>query len=193
MDLTRYLWLIFMWAMYFTIHSLLASQTIKAKLGDAGLSAKNQRVIYNLIAIVFLFGILIYSGTLSSELLFTKTKLTKIIALFLGGAGVLIINAAFKQFNSKSFLGLKDEPNDLKIEGILKHIRHPIYAGTILIVAGLFFYDPRWATLLSAICIYLYLPIGIYLEEKKLVNQFGQLYNNYRKEVPAIIPRINLF
>lgn len=193
MELSQYSWLILMWSVYFTTHSLLAKQTIKSKLEAAGLSIKAQRIAYNLIAIVGLLGVLIYNGTLSSELLIAKTQHTKIIALFFGGAGVLIINAAFKQFDSRSFLGLKDELSELKIEGILKHIRHPIYAGTILMVAGLFVYDPRAATLVSALCIYVYLPIGIYFEEKKLINQFGQLYINYRKEVPAIIPKLKLF
>jgi len=193
MELSQYIWLILMWSVYFTIHSLLASQTIKSKLVEAGLPLKAQRIIYNLVAIVGLLSILIYNGTLSPEVLIPKTQFSKIAALFLGGAGVLIINAAFKQFNSGSFLGIKDEPSELRRDGILKHIRHPLYAGTILMVAGLFVYDPRTATLVSAICIYIYLPIGIYLEEKKLVNQFGQLYISYRKEVPAIIPRVKLF
>ncbi|MFT6214861.1 MAG: protein-S-isoprenylcysteine O-methyltransferase Ste14 [Roseivirga sp.] len=39
----------------------------------------------------------------------------------------------------------------------------------------------------------IYLPIGIYLEEKKLIQTYGKAYIKYKEEVPALIPKINLF
>jgi len=38
------------------------------------------------------------------------------------------------------------------------------------------------------ICIVAYFYIGSYYEEKKLVRLFGDVYENYRKEVPRIFP-----
>jgi protein-S-isoprenylcysteine O-methyltransferase Ste14 len=34
-----------------------------------------------------------------------------------------------------------------------------------------------------------YLPIGIHLEERKLIATFGEAYRRYRGEVPALWPR----
>lgn len=188
-----YLWLIFWWSLYFFTHSLLASQIVKDTLLNKGVSLKFQRLTYNFIAIIGLLSLLFYNGYIYSEVIFAKNQGLKIMALFLGGAGVLIMNAAFRQFNTKSFLGFENEQETLNKSGVLGYIRHPLYAGTILLTAGFFVYDPRWPTLVSLLCIYAYLPIGIYLEEKKLVKKFGQLYIDYKKEVPAIIPTFNLF
>lgn len=193
MEIGAYLWLIVWWSLYFFTHSLLASQIVKDTLLNKGLSLKFQRLAYNFIAIIGLLGLLFYNGYISSEVIFARHQGLKIMALFLGGAGVLIMNAAFRQFNTKSFLGFENEEETLNKSGILGYIRHPLYAGTILLTAGFFVYDPRWPTLVSLLCIYAYLPIGIYLEEKKLVKKFGQLYIDYKKEVPAIIPTFNLF
>ena len=38
------------------------------------------------------------------------------------------------------------------------------------------------------ICIVAYFYIGSYYEEKKLVRQFGEIYENYRNKVPRIFP-----
>ena len=35
-----------------------------------------------------------------------------------------------------------------------------------------------------------YLPIGIRLEEHKLIAQFGEEYRRYRREVPALFPKL---
>ncbi len=36
----------------------------------------------------------------------------------------------------------------------------------------------------------LYVRIGIYFEEKKLVKEFGDIYNKYKLQVPMLIPKI---
>jgi protein-S-isoprenylcysteine O-methyltransferase Ste14 len=33
-----------------------------------------------------------------------------------------------------------------------------------------------------------YIPIGIYFEEKKLIKMYGDQYVEYKKRVPAIFP-----
>jgi protein-S-isoprenylcysteine O-methyltransferase Ste14 len=37
---------------------------------------------------------------------------------------------------------------------------------------------------------FVYLPIGIALEERKLIAAFGEDYVRYRREVPALFPRL---
>ena len=38
---------------------------------------------------------------------------------------------------------------------------------------------------------FVYLPIGIALEERKLIAAFGEEYRRYRREVPALIPHLH--
>ena len=82
----------------------------------------------------------------------------------------------------------KEKP-ELKKEGILAHIRHPLYLGLILMFTGYFFFSPTLTNLVAWACTMLYLPFGIASEEKKLVREFGEAYTNYQKEVPMLIPK----
>ena len=64
--------------------------------------------------------------------------------------------------------------------------RHPIYLFSILFLGlrptmDLFYF-------IFYLVIVLYFIIGSYFEEKKLVERFGQIYIDYQKEVPRIIP-----
>jgi len=105
---------------------------------------------------------------------------------------------SFQCYNLREFLGIKFKgsgykKNELVENGILRYIRHPHYAGTILIVLGYVLFIPEYTSLLNATCIFLYLAIGIKLEENKLIKEFGEAYLRYIKRVPMLIPRIKIF
>lgn len=185
-----YIWLVLAWAVYFFGHSLFATDTIKEKLKALGFSLRTQRIVYVIMSTVGLLALLFINGVLGGQPLIPKSELLKIAALFFGGVGVLILNAAFKQYNVSGFLGFSSEQSELKKEGILGIIRHPLYTATILITIGFLLFDPRLASLISVICIYVYLFIGIRLEEKKLTKKYGQLYIDYKEEVPSLFPNI---
>jgi protein-S-isoprenylcysteine O-methyltransferase Ste14 len=79
--------------------------------------------------------------------------------------------------------------SELKVDGIHRFVRHPLYSGTILFVWGLFFVFPFLNNLIAVILLTLYLFIGISFEEKKLVKEFGEKYQAYILKVPMLIPR----
>lgn len=79
-------------------------------------------------------------------------------------------------------------PADAKFRTPLlyRYVRHPIYLGVLLAV---------WATprmteghLLFAIGLTAYILIGIELEERDLVAEFGDRYRRYREETAMLIP-----
>jgi methanethiol S-methyltransferase len=72
-------------------------------------------------------------------------------------------------------------------DGIYARIRHPIYFFTLLAFAAAPFMTLDRAIVLGASA--LYLAIGIPIEERKLVTLFGESYVEYRKRVPAVLPR----
>lgn len=78
--------------------------------------------------------------------------------------------------------------NKLIITGIHRHVRHPLYLGTFLFIWGLFILIPHTSLLISNFIITVYTLIGIGLEEKKLVREFGEAYRVYQKEVPKLVP-----
>lgn len=81
------------------------------------------------------------------------------------------------------------QDHTLATAGPYARIRHPQYAGFVLIMVGFFL---QWPTLLTLIM----LPILIWMytrlaksEERDAQKEFGPVWNTYIKETPAFIPR----
>ena len=168
------------WVVYFALHSILAADRLKSKF-----SPRAFRIFYVLFSTAGLLALLFYSSSISSLKFFMSVRwLSVLFTIF----GVMVIQTSFRQYSLKGFLGLTTERRELQTHGILQYVRHPIQAGIILIVVGLFILIPNLPTLISCVCILVYIPIGLYFEEKKLVASYGDQYVQYRKKVPAIIP-----
>lgn len=172
------------WILYFVLHSVLASDAVKRKV-----NRKNLRLFYSTFSLVGLLALLFWNGRIQSAHFFPSEGWTRYISLMVTTFGVMIIQIAFRQYNLRAFLGFSEEKDEFKTSGILQQIRHPIYTGTILVILGFFLFIPNLPTLVSCCIMLLYLPIGIYFEEKKLVAAYGDLYREYKKRVPSLIPR----
>jgi len=185
----NYLILCALWFMYFILHSLMASVKVKSFFTRILKSRfRYYRIFYSLISTIGLLLLLFLNASISAEFIFASKGLIRYLSLMLATLGVIVISRSFREYRLSSFIGLKDEPSELKRTGILKHVRHPIYSGTILIVIGFFLFNPTLATLVSVCCTLAYLPVGIYLEERKLIEQFGNGYLSYKQEVPSVFP-----
>lgn len=183
-----YLILALGWAVYFAAHSILATDKMKELIP---LNRQSYRIMYSLVSVIGLLILLFLNGTYPGEALIERTSFVKYVSLIMAAIGVIIANAAFKNYSVTEFLGLKKESESrLVTTGINAWVRHPLYTATILITAGFFLYDARTATAVSVGCIWIYLVIGIYLEEKKLVKVFGESYREYQQNVAAVIPFI---
>ena len=71
---------------------------------------------------------------------------------------------------------------------LYKYVRHPLYVGWFLV----FWATPTMtaAHLMFAIATTAYILVAIQLEERDLIAQHGVDYENYRKRVPMLIPRL---
>ncbi len=77
----------------------------------------------------------------------------------------------------------EDEP--LRLDGLHRYVRHPLYSGAFLILWGGVTGDFELAT---AIWASLYLLIGAWFEERRLLRLYGAEYAEYRHRVPAFVP-----
>lgn len=186
--------LVLSWITYFTLHSVLASDRIKVIVAKiSGGHFRFYRIMYSLISTLALMALLLLNASVMSVLLFESKGFVRYLSLMFATFGVIVISRAFRQYRFNSFIGLKQEVNKFTRDGILQHVRHPIYSGTILVVIGFFLFTPTLSTLISMSCILIYLPVGIYFEEKKLIRQFGEQYLSYKREVPSVFPRLKKY
>ncbi|MEQ9443643.1 MAG: isoprenylcysteine carboxylmethyltransferase family protein [Cyclobacteriaceae bacterium] len=183
------------WLLYFGLHSLLASESVKSRVQR--LLGKYYRLFYNIVAVISLLPVLLYNAILSSEPLIGSSQLRSVLefaGLAFATYGVILIHLSFKQYSKREFLGIttppEQQPEPLRTEGILQQVRHPLYAGTILIALGFWCFSPTLANLITALAWIIYTLIGIKIEEAKLLKLYGDEYREYQEEVPMLIPRL---
>jgi hypothetical protein len=69
-----------------------------------------------------------------------------------------------------------------------KIVRHPLYLG--LIIAFWVAPTMTFGRLFFAAVLTAYIVVGLLLEERDLVAEFGATYQQYRRAVPMLLPRI---
>ena len=75
-------------------------------------------------------------------------------------------------------------------KGIYTFCRHPLYANFIFIlVPGLCWQFNSWIILTTPIFMYIVFKYFIKDEEQSLIEQFGEDYIQYRKEVNSLVPK----
>ncbi|OQX17827.1 MAG: hypothetical protein BWK76_09485 [Desulfobulbaceae bacterium A2] len=74
----------------------------------------------------------------------------------------------------------------LQTGGILRYVRHPWYSGGL---SFLWAFGPVTDVSLAVRCLLSgYLFLGAWLEERKLLREFGEGYRDYRSRTPAFFP-----
>ena len=180
-----------LWLAYGALHSFLAANAVKSFIQQLSPFLKNNyRLFYNIIATLLLMALLVYQFLFDDEMLWQNTFSQKLIGFSLIFGGVYLLKAAFKSYDTAEFLGIKKtESHEFRTDGLLQYVRHPLYTATLLTIWGLFLFQNNASNLILASCLTLYLLIGIELEEKKLIEEFGDNYIQYRKRVPKLFPR----
>ena len=175
-------------------HSLLASLALKdffrKTLGDGLMRA--YRLGYNLFSVLSLLPILWLMWTLPNHTIYLIPAPWKYLMLAGQGVAAFLLLYGVLQTDTLSFVGLRQfvesdsKSGTLVTSGLYRFVRHPLYS------AGLLF---LWLTTLMTvnqlvlyICATIYIFIGAYFEERKLLREFGVVYAEYKAVTPMIIP-----
>ena len=191
--LTTHILLFLSWVLYGVLHSLFASVSLKKWVQQhSGFVSKYYRLFYSVFAFASLILLLWFQFSIKSILLFEAAWLRFAIGLPLACIGAVIMLVCSKNY-FLHMLGIEvffnqDTAPVLKIDGLHRYVRHPLYLGTFIFIIGLFCYFPFLSNLIATAVIIAYTLIGIRWEERKLVLEFGEQYRAYQNKVPMLIP-----
>ena len=82
------------------------------------------------------------------------------------------------------------KPEKVINTGIYSKIRHPQYFGAIISHIGISILLSSFYSLLTTPLIILLIYLMSWKEEKELMREFGKEYEDYKKAVPMLIPRL---
>jgi methanethiol S-methyltransferase len=181
-----------LWVIYCVLHSVLATERVKKKMRQMLNDYKWYRIWYSLFAFVYLIALLYYQVRLRTIQLFSLNNIILASGIIVCVTGLVLmivcIRKYFMNLSGLRNLFVENFSNELQITGVHRYVRHPLYLGTFAFIWGLFLLIPYLSLLIANIIITGYTLVGIELEERKLVAEFGDRYIKYRTVVPRLFP-----
>jgi methanethiol S-methyltransferase len=195
-----YLLIASLWIAYCLLHSFLISTSFT---GFMIRLLKNYyafyRIFFVFISLVLIISLINYMDRFDNNIIITYVPPLNVIRyIFILGSLLIFFWAFFFNYDSLSFFGIRQILNlrktekispskDLKRNGLLGVVRHPMYFALIVYLWCQTF---TVAGIIINIILTTYAIIGTMLEEKKLILEFGDTYVKYQQEVPMLIPFI---
>jgi protein-S-isoprenylcysteine O-methyltransferase Ste14 len=180
---------------YGFVHSLLATLGTKARLRKwfgPGVD-RWYRLIYNTIGILTFLPVLFLTAAFPGQELYILSPPWSYFALAGQLLALVALAIGFLQTGVWSFLGFEQVLNptantssQMVTIGLYRWVRHPLYTAGLVFI----WLIPVMTTSLLALNIGLtiYLVLGAYYEERKLVREFGEAYTSYQQRTPMLIP-----
>jgi protein-S-isoprenylcysteine O-methyltransferase Ste14 len=183
-----------LWIAFSVLHSLFADEKWKRNMQlILKKNYKYYRIAYSFFALITLAIIVVYNFLMQSFLLWNTHIIEQIIAVagMLGCSIIMLlfIRRFFFDLSGADVFQKKQLSRELIKTDLYKYVRHPLYSATLGFVWSIFLFSPLLSNFISCICITVYTIAGIFLEEKKLVLEFGESYLHYRSQTPMLIPK----
>jgi protein-S-isoprenylcysteine O-methyltransferase Ste14 len=177
------------------LHSWLASFATKElarRIFGAGID-RYYRLLFVVLAVITFLPILGMIAFLPSRLLWVIPTPWLFLALIVQFLTLILLVATVLETDVMAFAGIRQvlhpeqtHEDTLVVKGFYRFVRHPLYFFSII----LFWLFPYMTDLTFAFFLAgtLYFLIGTIPEERKLRQTFGEAYEQYRQEVPWMIP-----
>jgi len=190
-------WLILSIVIWGIVHSVTASlgfkDSLRRSLG-AGFM-KFYRLLYNVFSVVSFAPILYMSAVLPTQSLYRVPAPWNYLMLAGQGLSALLLLVAVLQTDTLSFVGLRqlveeEQRGRLVTKGFYRYMRHPLYTFGLLFL----WLSPSVSvkSFILYVSLTIYILVGAYFEEKKLLREFGQEYTDYKSVTPMIVPGLKL-
>lgn len=180
----------FVWFCFGLSHSVFAGRSAKALF--QGILGNRYRLAYNVVALLSfaltaLLGLMLFAEAPDID----WGGRAKVWLGVIGISGWILLFIAAGGYDMGRFVGIsqarnnKSEDEALRTDGLHRFVRHPLYSAVFLILIG-----GAWTHFGVATAIFgsLYVIIGTWSEERKLLALYGKEYEAYRARVPTFIP-----
>ena len=129
---------------------------------------------------------------LDSFVLHLSTFLSGYVSLYVRLIIVVPMLAAAIYFISAGHVVAKHEqrPAGVVSTGAFRHVRHPLYLGSILVYLGLAVVTASLFSLVMVVVIFIFYNHIAGYEEKLLEDRFQEAYRNYKKRTAKWVPLI---
>jgi protein-S-isoprenylcysteine O-methyltransferase Ste14 len=175
------------------IHSLLASLAFKSFLTNfLGKSwMRGYRLFYNIFSAISFLPILYLVATLPAVPLYSVPAPWSYLMLLGQGVSAVLLIVGVLQTDTLYFVGLRqffedEKPAKFVTNGLYRLVRHPLYT------AGLLFLWLSTQVTVNSFALHvgvtIYIFIGAYFEERKLLREYGEVYAEYKSRTPMLIP-----
>ena len=190
-------WLILAIIIWGIVHSVTASLEFKEFLRSLlGMEfMRFYRLLYNVFSVVSFAPILYMAALLPTQTLYRVSPPWNYLMLAGQGLAAVLEVVAVLQTDTLSFVGLRqlfeeEKPGGLITKGFYKYMRHPLYT------FGLLFLWLSPSVTVNSFILYIFLTIyilvGAFFEERKLLREFGQAYADYKSVTPMLIPGLKM-
>jgi len=173
--------------------SVSVTEYFKKRLGP---KFRFYRLFFNFIALLTLIPVALFAYSIRTQAIFHWNGYMHIGQVLLLFLSFLFLFLSGRHYNLGQVLGIKQikegnlnkaitDTGELDTSGVLGITRHPWYLATILLI---------WARQMDVSVIIVnailtsYLIVGTFLEERKLIREFGEKYLTYQKSVSMLIP-----
>ncbi len=188
----EYIWIILTSTLFGIQHSGVSSLRVKGWIIDRW-GKRGYAGIFNFTSVLTLL-IAFHSMQFENWLYFITDPtliqpLLLVLGVLFGSAGMYVAYQASKVISESTVADMRtDRKPELRTEGIYSQVRHPLYLATILIFGAMALIYPFPVVIVFSLSMIAYTIIGAYFEERKLVLQYGDEYNRYKKQAGFILP-----
>jgi protein-S-isoprenylcysteine O-methyltransferase Ste14 len=147
--------------------------------------ARRRVIVSRVFGVLVLLLALFTAGSLSqdslTDTLFEASGLFLLTICSIGRMWALLYISGYKK-------------RELITEGPYSMVRHPLYVFSLIGAIGIGLASENILVLVALVTFYLlYYPLTIIVEEKKLMDKFGQAYLDYIKRTPRFLPKPSLY
>jgi protein-S-isoprenylcysteine O-methyltransferase Ste14 len=187
------------WGSWCAMHSFLISTAVTGYL-QSSFSGYHRwyRIFYNSFSLITLIPLVYSLNSFDQTVIFRWQDFWVILRVFLLVLAFVLFREGAKKYALGYFLGIKQLQtgksnallNDEEVfarTGAFGFIRHPWYAGSLLLVWSV---SPAYsmATLVVSFILTVYLVTGTVLEERKIMAEHGEKYQAYQQHVSMLFP-----